>query len=199
MRPAARRSGAPSARTYRHTARTVDAVKQRKPAANRRNDSRPAAAIEALLDRCRPAALPRHAPVTPPTEHAGAPELVQGGLIEDGVGRRRRRARRRGRRLRRCLRTSISITCSTCGSTNGEVGRRAARCSSCGSPMTSWWVSSIVTTPSGSGADLRERFARFGLELHSTRRRGSSSSGGSPPSVGGRGVSASPSRLTFSA
>ena len=37
--------------------------------------------------------------------------------------------------------------------------------------MTSWWASSTVTTPSGSWADLRERFARFGLELHDEKTR----------------------------
>ena len=36
---------------------------------------------------------------------------------------------------------------------------------------TSWWASSIVTTPSGSGLTLRERFAKFGLGLHEEKTR----------------------------
>ena len=36
---------------------------------------------------------------------------------------------------------------------------------------TSWWASSIGTTPSGSRLHLRERFARFGLGLHEDKTR----------------------------
>ena len=88
------------------------------------------------------------------------------GVIEDGaVDGDARRARRKGHRFHRCSRTSTCTTSSTSGPTSGGGGTRAATLSSCGSPTTTWWASSIVRTPSGSCADLRERFAKFGLEL----------------------------------
>ena len=43
--------------------------------------------------------------------------------------------------------------------------------SSCGSLMTSWWASSIVRTPSGSGLSFASRLAKFGLELNAEKTR----------------------------
>src|ERR671922_2450051 len=37
--------------------------------------------------------------------------------------------------------------------------------------MTPWWDSSIGTTPSGFWAELRDRLARFGLELNAEKTR----------------------------
>ena len=72
------------------------------------------------------------------------------GVIEDGSWTASRRAFRKGLRFRRCWRTSTCTTSSTCGSTSGGRGTRAATWSSCGSPTTPWWASSIGRTPSGS-------------------------------------------------
>src|ERR671922_944439 len=37
--------------------------------------------------------------------------------------------------------------------------------------MTPWWDSSIGTTPSGFRAELRDRLAKFGLELNAEKTR----------------------------
>src|SRR3954447_18146551 len=81
------------------------------------------------------------------------------------------RGLRKGRRSRRCWRTSTCTTSSTCGSASGGVATFA----------TTWVVVRFADDfvvgfehrrdARRFLADLRERFAKFGLELHSEKTR----------------------------
>ena len=84
---------------------------------------------------------------------------------------RARRGRRRGHRPRRCSPTSTCTTSSTCGPSSG--GRRHAR----GDVIIVRFADDFVVGFEHRDdaerflADLRERFAKFGLELHPDKTR----------------------------
>ena len=115
--------------------------------------------------------VPR-APDRGPQGPAADPEMAQGGGHRGrDSGRRRRRGRRKGRRLRRCWRTSTCTTSSTCGSSSG--GRRHAR----GDVIVVRYADDFVVGFEHRDdaerflAELRERLAKFGLELHPEKTR----------------------------
>ena len=113
----------------------------------------------------------------------GAPDRGQAGPAPDrqvverrshrgrGRGRRARRGRRKGHRFRRCSRTCTCTTSWTCGPSGG--GRRHAR----GDVIIVRWADDFVVgfehreDAERFLADLRERFAKFGLELHPDKTR----------------------------
>jgi hypothetical protein len=93
------------------------------------------------------------------------------GSSKTGSGRRPSGVQRREHRYRRCSPTCTCTTSSTCGSIGGEATRHAATSLSC---------ASLTISPSGlehrDDADrfltaLRDRFAKFGLELHPDKTR----------------------------
>ena len=94
------------------------------------------------------------------------------GVVEEGtmVGVRAR-VHRRGHRRRRCSRTCTCITSSTCGSTGGGVTTRDGDVI-----IVRFADDFIVGFQYEEDArrfldELRERFARFGLELHPDKTR----------------------------
>jgi len=80
-----------------------------------------------------------------------------------GRGRRAWRAFRKGHRLRRCSRTSTCTTSSTYGLTGGGFGTRAVTWSS--------WGFEYRQDAERFWADLRERLAKFSLELNADKTR----------------------------
>ena len=72
---------------------------------------------------------------------------------------------------RRSWPTSTCITCSTCGPSDGERSTRAARSSSCVLRTTSSLGFQHRAEAERFLAELRERFAQFGLDLHPDKTR----------------------------
>ena len=70
-----------------------------------------------------------------------------------------------------CCRISISTTHSTSGFGNGDRGTRAERSSSSALPMTLWAGFQHRYEAERFLAELRERFAHFGLQLHADKTR----------------------------
>ena len=88
-----------------------------------------------------------------------------------GNGRSTEEGRRKGHRFRRCLRTSTCTTCLTCGPTSGGGGTREEMWSS--SRFADDYVAGFEHREDAERflADLRERLAQFGLELHPEKTR----------------------------
>ena len=106
------------------------------------------------------------------TGPAADPEMAgRRGHRGRGMVKARRRERRKGHRYLRCSRTSSFITCLTCGPTSGGGGN--ARGDVILVRYADDYVAGFERREDAERflADLRERFAEFGLELHPEKTR----------------------------
>ena len=107
--------------------------------------------------------------------------MAEAGVIEDGEWSQTLEGTPQGASVSSCSRTFTSITCSTCGSTSGV---RHAR----GDVVVARFADDFVVGFEHRGeaerfwAELRERFASFGLELHEGKTR-LIEFGASPPNI----------------